>query len=79
MTWIRGGPTSLDIRNIKEAIDNRLVYFTTKPNTTLFILILLGSGLEAQEFMIAGFLFYLAQVWRLRSSLQMVMLRHSKC
>ncbi|KAJ0959431.1 hypothetical protein HanPSC8_Chr00c099g0804521 [Helianthus annuus] len=21
MTWIRGGPTSLDIRNIKEAID----------------------------------------------------------
>ncbi|KAJ0545531.1 hypothetical protein HanIR_Chr08g0350841 [Helianthus annuus] len=54
MTWIRGGPTSLDIRNIKEAIDNRLVYFTTKSNTALFILILLGSGLEAQEFMIAG-------------------------
>ncbi|KVI03951.1 Aldo/keto reductase [Cynara cardunculus var. scolymus] len=29
MTWIRGGPTSLDSRNIKEAIDNSLLRVQT--------------------------------------------------
>lgn len=35
MTWIRGGPTSLDSRNINDAIDNRLVHISAKSDTEL--------------------------------------------